>query len=160
MTDIEYSVSGFWAAEPGGETVWFVRFIGFPTNAWERTPALENLDDPRGIGPIPGQGFLVATRGDCRIRRHTDVGTIVLAGTGFCAGREQTGHGDGGPATAAHLRFPNDVEPTPDGGFVFIERERVRRVAPDGTISTLFYTGLPGTIPPPTSRSPSPPPSS
>ena len=26
------------------------------------------------------------------------------------------------------LRFPLDVEATPDGGFVFIERDRVRHV--------------------------------
>jgi hypothetical protein len=142
-SDVEAAGAGYWVADPSGETVWHVTFIPFPTNAWEQSPELEGLDEPTGIGDLPGGGFLVATEGDCQIRRHTDNGTVVVAGTGFCAGRENTGHGDGGPATAAHLRFPLDVEPTPDGGFVFTERERVRRVAPDGTISTLYLTGIP-----------------
>jgi hypothetical protein len=154
-SDVEAAGNGYWVADPSGETVWHVTFIPFPTQAWQQSPALEGLDDPRGIGAIPGQGFLVATRGDCQIRRHTEYGTVVLAGTGLCADREQTGHGDGGPATAARLRFPTDVEPTPDGGFVFIERERVRRVAPDGNISTLYSTWpfpgvpIPPDFPPP-----------
>ena len=76
-----------------------------------------------------------------------------MAGTGFCAGRENGGHGDGGAATASHLGFPSDVEATPDGGFVLIERDRVRRVAPDGKISTVFVTGLSSA---PTSPRPSP----
>ena len=150
-SDVEAAGNGYWVADPGGETVWHVTFIPFPTLSWVQSPALEGLNEPEGIGdlPPPGNGFLVATNGDCQIRRHTENGTVVLAGTGFCAGREQTGHGDGGPATASHLRFPTDVEAMPDGSFVFTERERVRRVAPDGTISTVFYTGFPGSIPPP-----------
>ena len=64
-----------------------------------------------------------------------------MAGTGFCAGRQNGGNGDGGAATASHLGFPSDVEATPDGGFVLIERDRLRRVAPDGKISTVFVTG-------------------
>jgi hypothetical protein len=141
--DVEAALDGYWVTDSAGETVWHVKFIPFPTLSWVQAPALEGLNEPEGIGPLPGGGFLVATNGDCRIRRHTGNGTVVVAGTGFCAGRENTGHGDGGPATAAHLRFPTDVEATRDGGFVFIERERVRRVAPDGTISTLYLTGLP-----------------
>ncbi len=151
-TDVEHALDGYWVADPSGGTVWHVTFIPFPTLSWVQSPTLEGLNEPEGIGPLPGGGFLVATNGpdDCRIRRHTDNGTVVVAGaSGFCAGRERTGHGDGGPATDAFLRFPHDVEATPDGGFVFIEAERVRRVAPDGTLSTLHYTGFPGTIPPP-----------
>jgi hypothetical protein len=145
-TDVERSGSGYWVADPGSGTVWHVSFVGFPTNQWVKTPVLEGLADPRGVGPLPGGGFLVATRDndahDCRIRRHTDGGTVVLAGnSGFCAGREQSGNGDGGPATAAFLRFPLDVEATPDGGFVFIERERLRRVDPNGTLSSIYLTG-------------------
>ena len=143
-SDVEAAGNGYWVADPSGETVWHVTFTPFPTLSWNQSPALEGLNEPTGVGDLPGGGFLVATNGDCRIRRHTANGTVVLAGTGLCAGREQTGHGDGGPATAANLRFPTDVEATPDGGFVFTERERVRRVAPDGTTSTLFYTGFPG----------------
>ena len=144
-SDVEASGGGYWVADRFGEIVWHVRFIGMPTNAWQTSPALDGLPGPRGIGDLPGGGFLVATNEgsmDCRILRHTDAGTKVLAGNQFCAGREQSGNGDGGPATAALLRFPSDVEATADGGFVFIERERLRRVDPDGTLSTLMLTGF------------------
>ena len=155
-SDVEAALDGYWVADPGGGTVWYVTFTPFPTQAWQQSPALEGLNEPEGIGPLPGGGFLVVTNGDCQIRRRKDGVTQVVAGAGFCAGREQTGHGDGGPATAAYLRFPHDVEATPDGGFVFTERERVRHVAPDGTLSTLYYSGFPGSIPPPDFAFPEP----
>src|SRR3954468_1010504 len=47
--------------------------------------------------------------------------------------------GDGGPATAAALSFPESVAPTADGGFLIADRanHRIRKVAPDGTIATV-----------------------
>ncbi len=140
--DIEAALDGYWVVEKAGGTVWHLRYIGPPTNSWVQSPALEGLDEPEGIGPVPGGGFLVATNGDCRIRRRAGGVTTVVAGTGFCAGPQNGGHGDGGPATASHLGYPSDVEATRDGGFVLIERDRVRRVAPDGKISTVYVTGL------------------
>ena len=138
--DVEAALDGYWVVEKYGGTVWRVTYVGFPTYRWVQSPALEDLNEPEGVGPLPGGGFLVATNGDCRIRRRADGVTRVVAGTGFCAGGENSGHGDGGDALAAHLRFPSDVEATPDGGYVLIERERVRRVAPDGKISTIYVT--------------------
>lgn len=139
--DVEAALDGYWVTDPTGEMVWHVTYVAFPTSRWVQSPALEGLNGPTGVGPWPGGGFLVATDGDCRIRRRTGGVTTVVAGTGFCAGRENGGNGDGGPATASHLGYPSDVEATSDGGFVLIERDRLRRVAPDGKISTLFVTG-------------------
>ena len=53
--------------------------------------------------------------------------------------------GDGGPATSASLSTPASVLPTADGGFLVSEQgtNRVRTVAPGGTITTLA-TGLSG----------------
>ena len=142
--DIEAALDGYWVVEKSADTVWHLTYIGAPTYSWVQAPALDGVNSPEGVGPLPGGGFLVATEGDldCRIRRRTGGVTTVMAGTGFCAGPENGGHGDGGPATASHLGFPSDVEATPDGGFVMIERDRVRRVAPDGKISTVFVTGF------------------
>lgn len=143
--DVEAALDGYWVTDKAGGTVWHLTFIGPPFNTgWQQAPALEGLDEPEGIGPLPGGGFLVATEGDldCRIRRRADGVTTVMAGTGFCAGPQNGGHGDGGPATASHLGFPSDVEATADGGYVLIERNRLRRVAPDGTISTIYVTGV------------------
>ena len=54
--------------------------------------------------------------------------------------------GDGGPATAAQVNDPYGVVRGPDGAIWFCEHagHRIRRVAPDGTISTIAGTGEKG----------------
>lgn len=54
--------------------------------------------------------------------------------------------GDGGPATAAQINDPYGVIRGPDGAIWFCEHNghRIRRVAPDGTISTVAGTGTRG----------------
>jgi streptogramin lyase len=54
--------------------------------------------------------------------------------------------GDGGPATASQLDQPFGVVRGPDGAIWFCEYtgQRVRRVAPDGVISTVVGTGEKG----------------
>jgi len=65
----------------------------------------------------------------------------TFAGTG-----EKGGSGDGGPATAAQIDNPFGVVRGPDGAMWFCEYtgQRIRRVAPDGTISTMAGTGAKG----------------
>lgn len=54
--------------------------------------------------------------------------------------------GDGGPAAAAQVNDPYGVVRGPDGAIWFCEHNghRIRRVAPDGTISTVAGTGVRG----------------
>ncbi len=69
-------------------------------------------------------------------------GTIyTVAGTGAPG----TG-GDGGLATAAQLSVPVAVEQLADGGLLIVEQgsSRVRRVGPDGIITTIAGNGTAG----------------
>ncbi|MFZ2276379.1 MAG: hypothetical protein WAW39_01220 [Prosthecobacter sp.] len=64
----------------------------------------------------------------------------------FAGNGTQGGSGDGGPATAAQIDNPFGVTRGPDGAIWFCEYtgQRIRRVAPDGTISTIAGTGKKG----------------
>ena len=93
-------------------------------------------------------GFLVTDRG--RVRAVDPLGRVTtVAGTGTPGSG-----GDGGPARAAQVH-PSAVAALPDGGFLLGQcdpspREpesvpgRVRRVDPDGTITTIAGTGRRG----------------
>src|SRR5262249_9137264 len=70
-----------------------------------------------------------------RVRRVTAAGMITtVAGTG-----EPAFSGDGGPAVEAELDQPAGVACAPDGSLYIAERvsDRIRRVDPDGTITTV-----------------------
>src|SRR4051812_20907720 len=63
------------------------------------------------------------------------------------AGTGQAGYsGDGGPATDARLNNPYGIARGPDGGLYICDMNNhvVRRVSPDGTISTVAGTGKRG----------------
>ncbi|MBI5105809.1 MAG: hypothetical protein HZB46_12675, partial [Solirubrobacterales bacterium] len=53
--------------------------------------------------------------------------------------------GDGGPAWRARMS-PTAVQPAADGGLLVLDAhsERVRRIAPDGTVTTVAGTGVRG----------------
>src|SRR3954452_5569080 len=63
------------------------------------------------------------------------------------AGNGTNGYaGDGGRAIDAQINVPSAVVPTRDGGFLIADgaNHRVRRVAPDGTITTVAGNGIGG----------------
>jgi hypothetical protein len=98
-----------------------------------------SLDDPAGLA-VDGKGNLyIADSNNNRIRRVDSEGRITtIAGTG---GSSSTG--DGGPATAATMADPEGIAIAADGTLYVGEAagNRVRRIAPDGTISTFAGTG-------------------
>jgi len=74
-------------------------------------------------------------------RLNADGTITVLAGNGI-AGFS----GEGGPARSASLRYPSDAVMDKAGNLYIYDSEnyRIRRVTPDGVISTYAGTGMPG----------------
>jgi M6 family metalloprotease-like protein len=72
---------------------------------------------------------------------HPDGSVTVIAGSGGYGFS-----GDGGPGPKAQLYFPFGVTLAADGTVYFADNDnhRVRKVAPDGTISTIAGTGTAG----------------
>jgi sugar lactone lactonase YvrE len=99
---------------------------------------------PAGRIATDAEGRLyIADSANHRVRRVDTDGTIsTIAGDGTPAYR-----GDGGPATAASLFRPSDVEVDRDGNVFVADTDNscVRKIAPDGTISTAVgVCGSPG----------------
>jgi streptogramin lyase len=106
-------------------------------------PATEALISfPRGVG-VDGNGNVFVTDTSNRIRRIDGKTGIIttIAGTG-----EAGFSGDGGPATAARINTPSFLAVRSDGTVYFIDHDnyRVRKISPDGIISTVAGTGVPG----------------
>jgi hypothetical protein len=100
------------------------------------------LFKPSGVTLTPDGGYLIADAYHNRVRKVSFDGTITtVAGTGTAGAT-----GDGGPATLATLDHPSRVAIEPDGGFIIADNlnHEVRRVAPDGTITTVAGTGTAG----------------
>jgi len=127
---------------PGG-TITTVAGTGVPGFSGDGGPAPSaQLSNPAGVAATPDGGLLVADSGNQRVRRVSPGGTITtVAGTGVAGSA-----GDGGPATSGQLDDPRDVAPTADGGFLIADKNnnRVRRVSPGGTITTVAGTGTAG----------------
>jgi sugar lactone lactonase YvrE len=102
------------------------------------------LDAPVGVAISPDGSLFIADTNNHRVRRIDHGGNIVLfAGSGRAAFG-----GDGGPATAADLNLPTGLA-FDSAGNVYIAdsgNNRVRKVAPDGTITTIAGDGTPGVL--------------
>ncbi|MGD9696815.1 MAG: hypothetical protein AB7V42_14285 [Thermoleophilia bacterium] len=97
---------------------------------------------PWGVAAAADGSFLIPDTGRSRVRRVGADGVITtVAGTGVSGNT-----GDGGPATAAQLSAPAGVAVAPDGTMFVSDysANRVRRIAPDGTITAFAGTGTLG----------------
>ena len=100
------------------------------------------LRQPQGMVFDSAGNLYFSDAGNFRIRRITPGGTIsTMAGNGTSAFG-----GDGGPATQASLSGVSDVAMDSAGNLYVADSFslRVRRVAPDGTITTVAGVGQPG----------------
>jgi hypothetical protein len=99
------------------------------------------IDHPAGIAATSDGGFVFADEGNSVIRYVSPTGVITtIAGNGT-----QGYSGDGGPATQAQLN-PAFVAVAPDGGLLITDTGNhvIRRVSPQGIITTVAGTGTPG----------------
>lgn len=113
--------------------------------AGDGSPAVAALlHSPSGLA-VAGDALVVVDGGNHAVRRITAAGTIeAVAGVG-AAGFE----GDGGPATAARLQDPRAIARRPNGELFVADTGNhvVRRIIPDGTITTVAGTGTAGSTP-------------
>lgn len=103
-------------------------------------PAIKaQLNFVHGVAPMPDGSFLIADPLNRRVRRVAPGGTITtVAGTGT-----KGYSGDGGRATSAQISDTRGIAATGDGGFLIADTDNhvVRRVSPNGTITTVAGTG-------------------
>jgi sugar lactone lactonase YvrE len=113
---------------------------GLPGNGADGPDATRSaLSIPSHLIFDPAGNLLVTEQGSHRVRRIAPNGAIsTVAGTGAPGFS-----GDGGRATAAQLSQPNATAVDAAGSIYIADmgNHRVRRVAPDGTISTIAGNG-------------------
>ena len=123
-------------------TITTVAGNGTPGFAGDGGPATSaQLNGPEGLSVNADGSFLITDHFNHVIRLVSSNGTITTVAGNGTAGFS----GDGGPATQAQLNLPVSVSSAGDGGFFIGDtlNHVVRRVAPDGTITTV--AGTPGT---------------
>jgi uncharacterized protein (TIGR03437 family) len=104
--------------------------------------ASASLNLPYGVAADLAGNVYIADLGNQRVRRIAPNGTMnTVAGTGV-----KGSLGDGGLATNAQLMSPRNVAVDAAGNLYISEFEghRVRRVTPDGKISTIAGSGIAG----------------
>jgi hypothetical protein len=97
------------------------------------------LNFPVAVVAHPAGGYLIADQVNHRVRRVAADGTIITVAGNGTAGFS----GDGGPATAAQLNAPSGLAVAADTSILIADanNDRVRRVAPGGTITTVAGGG-------------------
>ncbi len=97
------------------------------------------LNEPQGLHLASDGSLYIGDGQNHRIRRLAANGIITSVAGNGSSGCGGPSCGDGGPATLAQLNAPFGAVRAPDGSLYISDsgHSRVRRVAPDGTISTV-----------------------
>ncbi len=98
-----------------------------------------NLNHPTHLVPLPDGTLLLTAWHNHKLRTYDPTTGLVFVISGAGAGFG----GDGGPATDALLNQSSQTVVGPDGSLYILDQrnQRVRRIAPDGTMSTVVGTG-------------------
>jgi uncharacterized protein (TIGR03437 family) len=129
-----------------GELIRTVAGAGTGGFSGDGGPAVEaELDQPAGLTLDSAGNLFVAEAGGSRIRRIDGSGLVTrVAGL---AGAGASGYsGDGTPAVAARLNYPEGVAVDGAGNLYIGDtfNDVIRGVLPDGRIATLAGRGVPG----------------
>ena len=114
---------------------------GRPGFGGDGGPAREALlDSPTGLAVDESGSVYVCDTRNARVRRIDRDGIIETVAGG---GEPKLATGDGCSATTAHLGGPTGLAADTDGNVYIVDTDmhRLRRVTPDGVISTLAGTG-------------------
>jgi sugar lactone lactonase YvrE len=144
------SDAGFYCSGPGGYTVRKVSPDGTITTvagtgevgySGDGGPATKAKLNGAGAVAVDREGNLYISDGATyRIRKVDKDGIIhTIAGTG-----ESGYSGDGGSATSAQLREPNNMTFDARGNLYLADYSSVRKIDPSGTITTFAGTGQAG----------------
>ena len=100
---------------------------------------------PQGVAVSPLGELYIGDTGNSRVRKVGLNGVITtFAGNGVDCSSSTGPCGDGGQATAAQLGSPVSVTFGPDGSLYIVDPEarRIRKVAPNGIITTVAGNGV------------------
>ncbi|MEV7844883.1 NHL domain-containing protein [Streptomyces cyaneofuscatus] len=143
MTTAQEGTTGAGNAEVSAPPIGTVAGTGTPGFKGEKEPAVSaQLKHPYGIAVDSTGTLYFADYSNHRIRKITTDGKIsTVAGNGTAGYR-----GDNGPAAAAQLNGPREVVLDRAGALYIADAEnhRVRKITPDGIISTVAGTGTAG----------------
>ena len=130
-------------AVPGTGFIFTIAGTGSAGYGGDGGPATAaQLSVPVNVSATPDGGYLIVEQGTNHIRRVDAAGTITtVAGNGI-----NGSGGDGGPATSASINAPNAAVMTASGDILIADsnNNKIRKVSPDGTITTVAGTGAAG----------------
>ncbi len=112
---------------------------GFSGDGGPAVDAALDLDGPTSVAVAPDGALYIADTANDRVRM---VGTDGIITTVAGDGTPGDG-GNGGPAADAPLERPTGLALGPDGGLYIADGTAVRKVAPDGIITTVAGGGPP-----------------
>jgi RHS repeat-associated protein len=99
------------------------------------------MDDPKDVVAAPDGSVYICERAGQRIRRISPDGIITTVAGKY---QNRSHSGDGGPAVSATLDNPLGIALGRDGSIYIIENAAIRRVGPDGIITTIAGDGTVG----------------
>ena len=131
------------AARALSQTTYTIQTVAGSSLVGDGLSALNaQLSDAQGLALDRQGNVYIADPNNHRVRRVNAAGVIqTVAGIGFPGFS-----GDGGPAAQARLNAPYGVAADPAGNVYIADlgNNRVRKVSPDGVISTVVGTGQAG----------------